>query len=226
MLFSKNLPKPQNYTLIFKYIGSELSPNITYARFNVQNTVSGFFPRQLQPRFHFFFLNWFFAVAAVEPEKTSFAALELSLEKDKERTLQATINIVNGTRIHVTAAVHGPSVSVLDAGSVQRFALLRNQAVPKTMTIVYGHNATKTRNRKVILGQRQPGDKLIDFQTKNVTLSFRFAETEFEYHDKQKHITSVGFSFNVRILCFVRIFAPNNQCAFFFIVSKRDCVHK
>lgn len=44
-LFSKVLldhhtPYPKNYTLIFKYIGSEWSPNITYAKFEVKNSVS------------------------------------------------------------------------------------------------------------------------------------------------------------------------------------------
>lgn len=38
-IFAIDVPQPKNYTLIFKYIGSESSPNITYAIFNV-NTVS------------------------------------------------------------------------------------------------------------------------------------------------------------------------------------------
>lgn len=130
-------------------------------------------------------------------KQTSFAEISVSLEKDKERTLQATLNIVNGKNIHVRAEVYGPSVNLLDAGSLQKFALTRNQIIPKTMTIVYGHNATKTRNHIVSLGQRQLGDKLIDFQAKNVTLSYRFAETEFEFNDAKKYITSVGFSFDV-----------------------------
>lgn len=40
VLFSKNLKQPKNYTLIFKYIGSEISSNITHAKFDVFNTVS------------------------------------------------------------------------------------------------------------------------------------------------------------------------------------------
>lgn len=40
VLFAKNLPLAKNYTLIFKYIGSEISPNISHAKFEVFNTVS------------------------------------------------------------------------------------------------------------------------------------------------------------------------------------------
>lgn len=210
VLFSKNSPQPKNYTLIFKYIGAETSPNITYAKFNVQhNTVSNEFNKLFSAisnswrpiNCHFSCLNsqWT-VISLLSPKKKthpqkSFALFELGLEKGKERTLQATLNIVNGTNVHVTGEIYGPAVSVID--DLSRFTQHSNHVKPKTMTVVYGHNSTKTRNRKINLGSRQPGDKLIEYQTKNVTLSYRFAETEFVYHDEHKHITSVGFSFDV-----------------------------
>lgn len=69
--------------------------------------------------------------------------------------------------------------------------------LPKTVTIIYGHNTTQTQNRRIILGHRQSGDRLIDFQTNNVTYSYRFPEAELQFHDETKFITSVGFSFDV-----------------------------
>ncbi|XP_055316376.1 uncharacterized protein LOC129576024 [Sitodiplosis mosellana] len=163
-LFRHNLPHPKNHTLIFKYIGSELSPNITYAKFEVKNA-------------------------------TSEGVIEVNTEKDKERTILAQLNIINGTNFHVIAKIYGPSVSLIDVGRLQK-AAVGDQNTPKTVTVVYAHNSTQTRNRKVVLGHRQAGDKLIDFQTHNVTFSDRFPEAELQFHDKNKCITSVGFSFD------------------------------
>lgn len=39
-IFATYVPQPKNYTIIFKYIGSESSPNISYAIFEVYDTVS------------------------------------------------------------------------------------------------------------------------------------------------------------------------------------------
>lgn len=121
----------------------------------------------------------------------------MNAEKGKEKTLVATINIINGINIHVVGKIYGSSVHLLDASTLQKFATAGNTNKPKTVTVVYGHNSTQTRNRKVNLGYRQNGDKLIAFQSKNVTFAYRFAETEFEFHDQQRHITCVGFSFDV-----------------------------
>lgn len=125
----------------------------------------------------------------------------MNTEKDKERTLQAVINVVNGTEFNVVGTIYGSSVSLLGASALQMLPSLNGkQSTPKTFTVVYGHNATKTRNQHVILGQRQPGDKQIAFESKNATFSYRFAETEFEYHDEHKHITSATLSFDVRLI--------------------------
>lgn len=123
--------------------------------------------------------------------------IEVNAEKGKEKTLIANINIINGINVRVVGQIYGSSVNLLDAGTFQKFATLGNTNKPKTMTVVYGHNSTQTRNRKVNMGYRQDGDKLIAFQTKNVTFAYRFAETEFEFHDQQKYITCIGFSFDV-----------------------------
>lgn len=122
----------------------------------------------------------------------------MASEKGKEKNVQAILSIVNGTNFKVTATLHGSGVNLIDVGMLMK-AIGDKDATPKTFTVVYAHNQTKSLNRKVVLGKRQHGDKMIAFQTKNVTLSSRFAESEFEYADKHKYITSIGFSFDVRV---------------------------
>lgn len=107
------------------------------------------------------------------------------------------LNIVNGTNVVVRGKISGPSVSVFSGGMLQQLAKTSQRTVPKTMTVVYGHNSTKSRNRKIILGHRQQGDKLLRFESKNVTFMYRFAETEFNYHNDKQSITAVAFSFDV-----------------------------
>lgn len=109
------------------------------------------------------------------------------------------MNIINATKISVTANIAVFSVFV---GQQSAFNFGGNtQAKPKTFTVVYGHNATQTRNRRINLGQRQMGDRLLDFQYKNVTLPEKifkkFAEDDFFYNGKHQYITSVQFAFNV-----------------------------
>lgn len=126
----------------------------------------------------------------------SYGTIEVSSEEGKEKTLQAMFNIVNGTNVTVTAKIFGPSVSFLTGGHLLMYAN-RSRTNPKTMTVIYAHNSTQTRNRKIILGHRQPGDRLIQFETKNVTFMYRFAESEFKYQNEKQYITAVGFSFDV-----------------------------
>lgn len=114
----------------------------------------------------------------------------------KERTFQMTISILNGTNVIVTATIYGSSVRLFDTNALHSLPSVGNK--PKTFTVVYGHNTTRTRNQHVIFGQRQPGDKQLTFDTKNVTFSYRFAETELQYRDDHKHITFAHFSFDVR----------------------------
>lgn len=147
--------------------------------------------------------------------QTSEGVIEVNTEKNKEKTVQATLNIVNGKNIHVIGTIYGNSVNLFDTATLQK-AVLGDQNVPKTVTVVYAHNTTQTRNRKIVLGNRQAGDKLIDFQTHNVTFSYRFPEVELQFHDKNKHITSVGFSFDVSAICHYSLFT-NRNCFQFFI---------
>lgn len=109
------------------------------------------------------------------------------------------LNIVNGINIQIDCKIFGPNVNVIGVDQLGAFARNMQRPNPKTMTVVYGHNSTQTRNRKLILGHRQKGDKLIQFETKNVTFTYRFAESEFNYRNEKQSITAVAFSFDVRL---------------------------
>lgn len=136
-------------------------------------------------------------------------------EKGKEKTLQTILSIINGTNFKVTATMYGASVNLFDADSLIK-SLGEKQTKPKTFTVVYGHNSTRSLNRKINIGHRQHGDKMLAFQSKNVSISSRFAENEFEFQDNQKYITSIGFSFDVILKSlFMRIFS--------YLISKNLC---
>lgn len=121
------------------------------------------------------------------------------VEPGKEKTLQAMLSIVNGTNVVVTGKISGPSVNVYSSGMLSQMAKNSQRTIPKTMTVIYGHNSTRTRNRKIILGHRQPKDRPLETIAKNVTFTYRFAETEFEYHNDKQSITAVAFSFDVSL---------------------------
>lgn len=107
------------------------------------------------------------------------------------------LNIVNAENITVTCKIYGPNVNIMTGGDLNLYAKSSQRSNPKTMTVIYGHNSTQTRNRHVIMGRRQKGDKLIQFESKNVTFMYRFAEAEFNYHNEKQSITAVAFSFDV-----------------------------
>lgn len=129
----------------------------------------------------------------------SYGNVEFTLEDDK-KTLQAMLNIVNGTNVVVSAKIYGSGVTVYGSGGMVHSI---ESKTPKTMTVIYGHNSTRTRDHKIVLGHRQPGDEQLHFEQKIVEFKFNFAEAEFKYpiHDEPKptaSITAVEFSFDVR----------------------------
>lgn len=70
--------------------------------------------------------------------------------------------------------------------------------VSRSLIFIYMKNASHTPKpfAQNSIGKRQMGDKLIHFQSRNVTNASRFPSTSFEYTG-DVFITYVGFSFNV-----------------------------
>lgn len=145
----------------------------------------------------------------------STGSFDVATADGKERTLQTLINIVNGTDVTVTAHIYGSSVRLFGTNALHSLPSQGNK--PKTFTVVYGHNATRTRNQHVIFGQRQHDDKQLTFVTKNATFQYRFAETEIQYRDEHKHITSAHLSFDVRFLV---VLFQTTDCVCVCVINK------
>lgn len=75
----------------------------------------------------------------------------------------------------------------------------------QSFTIVQIENSKNPKKyRSNAVGERQPGDKLIYFQSQNVTNTAKFSEAEFIFLGKtQQAITYVGFSFDVSDLIYM-----------------------
>jgi len=168
VLFERTTVQPTNYTIIFKYIGTEFSTPLNYI------------------------------VIDTHSQKNSTCYFEVNQENDQEKIVQATVSIINGTDVKVTAHVWGSIGALINDNmnpQKKMKILLNKDDDAKTFTVIYKHNATQTRYRKFNLGQRQFDDKQLHFETQNVTIGFRFAEKEFKYNDPTKCITAISFSF-------------------------------
>lgn len=107
----------------------------------------------------------------------------------KDNTITATINVLNGLNVST-------SISIFGRGTEQS-TNVPELSHTKSFTFVYQHNDTKTSNRMVSLGERQPNDKLLALKRKIVRTRNRFAEDEFEYQDINHFLTKVTFEFDV-----------------------------
>ncbi len=78
----------------------------------------------------------------------------------------------------------------------------KDDAASKSFTVVYVRNATATPSTSTVtkytssIGRRQPDDRLIHFESRNVTNHSRFPSRAFEYTGDDS-ITCVKFAFNV-----------------------------
>lgn len=117
---------------------------------------------------------------------------------ESDKIVKSTINVINGTNVSVTATINGFDSTISSSTLMQIFDQ-KTYFQPKSFTLIYIHNATQSKYRKISIGQRQTGDKLLTFESKNVTISNRFAETEFEFENESTYLTYVGFSFSVSI---------------------------
>ena len=110
--------------------------------------------------------------------------------------LEATLVIINGTTFTAKALI-----DTLDDGLVSGVTFIGRQEPafePQSFTMIYKHNSKESKNRKISIGKRQPGDKLLKFERKRAGITNRFAETEFKFpRDTSKSLTYVGFTFDV-----------------------------
>lgn len=127
----------------------------------------------------------------------SSASIETNVTHTGDRSVQALINVINAMEFTVSLSIYGPNVFIGNTLNVYSA-----QFKPKTFTVFYRHNTTQSRNRIFSIGQRQPNDRIIEFQRKNVTLPKdifkKFADDSFSFENPSKYITAIRFSFDVR----------------------------
>lgn len=112
-----------------------------------------------------------------------------------DNKVNANINI-NGVRnFSATISVRGESS--LPYGYLDAFRQLEEVDL-KSLTFVYVRRASTSSkaNAQNSIGNRRPGDRLLHFESRNVTNFNRFPSRVFSYSGKE-YITYVGFSFNV-----------------------------
>lgn len=122
----------------------------------------------------------------------------------KETVVSSTLNIYNGTDVEVWVRIYGFGASMSRRIFTDPFTveILGDKLFePKSFALVYAHNATQTRYSTIHMGERQPGDHLLKFDSKYIqrTSTTNFPESEFEYSQTNAYLTHITFSFNVCI---------------------------
>lgn len=112
------------------------------------------------------------------------------------------IHIFNGRNVTLMAHIYGYGASqasriFTDPLDVEIYG--DEMFESHSFTLVYAYNQTRTRNRIVTVGRRQPNDKLLKFESKTARITGRFPELDFEFNDGRKYLTFARFSFNVSL---------------------------
>lgn len=110
--------------------------------------------------------------------------------------VNATVHIYNARDVTTTITVWGQSNL---SYYLEPFRNMENIRF-KSLTFIYERNALRSTKPKIYaqnaIGNRQKGDKLLYFESRNVTNISRFPSRGFEYVGNE-YITFVSFSFNV-----------------------------
>lgn len=103
-------------------------------------------------------------------------------------------------RIDPTSDVRA-TLKIYKTGPHTPYLNVRYGGASKSVTFIYSKPAPSVKesiNVQSSIGQRQNGDELVHFQSRNVTNLNRFPSRAFQYAGED-YITYVGFSFNVGI---------------------------
>lgn len=198
-IFSRNTTVPTNYTIVYKYIRAELSGLISFIEFECIDCVC-IICFVLLTSHQLISLQFSFLLQNI----TGIISHETGIGLRKETVVSSTLNIFNGTNVAVWIRIFGFGASMssrifTDPFTVEIFG--DKLFEPKSFALVYAHNTTQTRYNSIHLGERQPGDHLLKFDSKFIqrTSTTNFPESEFEYGQTNAYLTHIFFSFNVSI---------------------------
>lgn len=199
VILNRTTAVPTNYTIIYKYIRAELSGFISFIEFECKNCVS----------------DIKCACTVVAPKKsllffsliqtlTGNISKNANVGPRKENVVSATLDIQDGTDVEVWVRIYGVGASISSRLSVDPFTVefLGDKLFePKSFALVYAHNVTQKRHHLISLGERQPGDHLVKFDSKFIqrTSTNNFPESEFEYSQTDAYLTHISFSFDVSV---------------------------
>lgn len=127
--------------------------------------------------------------------------LPYDLGTQQIQIFDATIHINNVKNVKATLSIYGQGITSISMGG-----WFKKQQATKSLTFIYVKNALLPLSIKQFaqnsIGNRRQNDKLIYFESRNVTNAHRFPSKSFEYSgsESNEYITYVGFSFNVSCL--------------------------
>lgn len=114
---------------------------------------------------------------------------------DFNKLIEAKIHINNAS--NVTATIRIYRMGVIERPNFNSW--LREDYDTKSMTFIYKKNADASRRKPFAqnaIGRRRQGDKLLHFESRNITNMSQFPSRAFEYSGLD-FITYAAFSFNV-----------------------------
>lgn len=124
--------------------------------------------------------------------------------KQEDTVITANLNVMNCSKLNVTAQIFGHGASVATTLATDPFmAEVFGDEIfeAKSFALVYAHNATRSKDRYFKIGRRQPTDTLLKSEKIVVTNAFNsYPQQEIEYIDPNMFITQMEFQFNVRVL--------------------------
>lgn len=118
-----------------------------------------------------------------------------------EQVVSANLHIANCTNLNVTVRMTGNNASV--ASQLLVDAMLAEVYgdklfEDKSFALIYAHNETRSMDRILRIGQRQPNDTLLVTETVRVNNELNsFPQHEIAYDNSMDFITQTEFTFNV-----------------------------
>jgi len=169
-VYARNTSSPTNYTIIFEYIAPSYANYVDYYKLDINA------PSE--------------AVVNIVNDAPNYGP----------KTIKLNMKITNATLLKVHLVLRGHAHAT---NSYFPFRIIKDQErrfKAKSFTLVYKHDSTQSesKNRQVVIGERQTGDKLLYFRRKRAIANDRVgvADTDFEYINHLEFITSVTFFVN------------------------------
>lgn len=223
-LVEYNSTTPKNYTIIYRYYQNYMKP-VSHIEINVNNvstdrdssrdlgTLYILNPEIEEPEIHKL-LPSFQSESSGDIEQTTSSQYYFGTAREIF-LFTATIHVNNTKNVLATLTIwerdYLPFTYVLEGGPENN----------KSLTFLYMNDAFPSPKPYVLssIGERQNGDCLLHFESRNVTNHRHFPSRAFSYSGEDEYLTYVRFTFNVTNKTSARCMEIN--CFIWVLVS--DC---